>query len=240
MDPRKNTARIAGFLYLMVVVSGTLYLQYIPSKFRLKGNPETVVQNIINARFQFQMGIIYELICWIFFLMLPVFLYKLFKPVHETWAKLMVVFAIVQVPIAFINLLNKFAVLSLTSGSTYLKAFTVQELNAQVLFRIHLYNDGNFINQIFWGLWLFPFGYLVFKAPFMPKILGILLMAGCFGYLIDFAGTFLFSRYDKTFIPNYITLPASLGEIGICLWFIIIGIKDKPIPNSIKNDKRNQ
>jgi hypothetical protein len=64
----------------------------------------------------------------------------------------------------------------------------------------------------------------------MPKILGLLLMAGCLGYLTDFFGSFLFPEYDKTIISNYIRLPASLGEIGICLWLMIIGIKSKQIP----------
>jgi len=183
MNPRKNTAGIAGLLYLIVILCGTLYLQYIPSRFKIKGD------------------------C----------------------AKLMVVFAIVQVPVAFINLLSKFAVLSLLSGSVYVKTLTIDQLYNQILFYLHLYHQGNFINQIFWGLWLFPFGYLVFKSGFLPKIPGVLLMIGCISYLIDFSGTFLFPEYDKTLISNYITLPASIGEIGISLWLIIAGIKDRQI-----------
>lgn len=230
MDTRKSTARLAGFLYLIVVLCGTLYLQYIPSNIKLKGDPSAIMPRLINAELLFRVGIVCEIICWVAFLVLPIVLYKLFKPVNGTVARLMVVFAIVQVPIAFMNLLNKFAVLSLISGSAYFKVFPTDRLPAQILFYLNLYQQGNFINQIFWGIWLFPFGYLVFKSGFLPKILGILLMAGCLGYLIDFFGSFLFPEYDKTIISNYITLPASLGEIGICLWLMIIGIKDKQIP----------
>ena len=230
MDTRKNTARLAGSLYLIVVLCGTLYLQYIPSTIKLKSDPSTILPRLVNAQLLFRVGIVCEIICWVAFLILPIVLYSLFKPVNKIVARLMVVFAVVQVPIAFINLLNKFAVLSLISGSAYLKVFPADHLSAQVLFYLNLYQQGNFINQIFWGIWLFPFGFLVFKSGFLPKILGLFLMAGCLCYLVDFFGSFLSSGYDKTIIANYITLPASFGEVGICLWLITIGLKDKQTP----------
>jgi hypothetical protein len=83
------------------------------------------------------------------------------------------------------------------------------------------------IVHIFSGLWLFPFGYLVFKSSFLPKFLGVLLMLGCFGYLINFLGNTLIPDYSTLGISSYIRLPASIGEIGTCLWLLIMGAKDK-------------
>ena len=108
----------------------------------------------------------------------------------------------------------------------YLKVFEADKLQAQVLVYLKFYNNGNQIASIFWGLWLFPFGYLVFKSGFLPKILGILLMFGCFGYMVNFIGHFLFPNYGDTFIARFITMPGSIGEIGICLWLLIMGTKD--------------
>ena len=90
------------------------------------------------------------------------------------------------------------------------------------MLHIDNYYNGIEISQIFWGLWLFPFGYLVYKSGFLPKLLGILLMAGCFGYLIKFFGGFLYSDFNKTIISDIAGYPASLGEIGICLWLLIM------------------
>ncbi|WBL44238.1 DUF4386 domain-containing protein [Algoriphagus halophytocola] len=73
------------------------------------------------------------------------------------------------------------------------------------------------------GLWLFPFGYLVYISGFLPKLLGILLMAGCFGYLITFFGGFLYSDFNETMISDIVGYPAPLGEIGICLWLLVMG-----------------
>ena len=141
----------------------------------------------------------------------------------------MVILALASVPISLINIQNQFDVLSLLSGADYLKALEAAQLQAQVMLSLASYNNGIRILQIFWGLWLFPFGYLVFKSGFLPKILGLFLMAGCFGYLINFFGYSLLPNYSETGISTLASLPASIGEIGICLWLLIMGAKDVPI-----------
>ena len=126
-------------------------------------------------------------------------------------------------PIFFVNILSKFSILTLINKTDYLEKLGETELQTQVMFHIDSYYNGLEISQIFWGLWLFPFGYLVYKSGFLPKLLGILLMAGCFGYLIIFFGGFLYSGFNKTIISEIVGYPASLGEIGICLWLLIMG-----------------
>ena len=230
MDSRKKTARIAGLLYLIVVLSGIFHLMYVPSKLIEAGNPSITISNIIASETLFRLGILGGLLCYTSFLLLPLALYKLLSPINKTHAVLMVTLAVVSVPISLVNMLNKFAVLTLVSKANYLSVFEAEKLQAQILLHLDYYRNGNQIASIFWGLWLFPFGYLVFKSGFLPKILGIFLMAGCFGYIIDFMGSFLFSKYDETGISTLLTMPGSLGEIGICLWLLIIGIKDKRTP----------
>jgi Domain of unknown function (DUF4386) len=228
MDSNKRNARIAGLLYLVIVLNGIFSLGYVPSKLIVRDDAAATFQNILSNVFLFRAGIVSGLICYTFFLFLPLALYKLLKSVNETAAKMMVILAVVSVPISFINLQNKFAVLSLVGGANYLKVFDTAQLQAQVLFYLDLYSYGILIVQIFWGLWLFPFGYLVYKSGFLPKILGILLMLGCFSYLFDFFGESLMPKnYAASGISSLIMLPASIGEIGTCLWLLIMGAKNK-------------
>ena len=227
MGSNKRTARIAGLLYLIIVFCGIFSLKYVPSKLIVQGNGLATIRNISTSETLFRLGILSELIGDILFILLPLVLYKLFMEVNKTHALLMVSLIIPGILISFVNLLNKFVVLTLISKADYLKVFATNYLQAQILLYLDFYNNGNFIAQIFWGLWLFPFGYLVFKSRFLPKVLGILMMAGCFGYLINFIGSFLFLQYDETIIPRYITLPASIGELGTCLWLLIMGVRDK-------------
>jgi hypothetical protein len=228
MDSNKKIARIAGLLYLIVVIAGGFSLMYVPGKLTVAGNGAATVSNIIASETLFRFGIFSGIICYIAFLLLPIVLYKLLKPVNKTHAVLMVALALVSVPMSFINLLNKFAVLTLISKAHYLSGFSAVELQSQILLHLGFYNNGIQLISIFWGLWLFPFGYLVYRSGFLPKVLGILLMLGCFGYIIDFTGDFLFSGYDKLGIASYLHLPSALGEIGTCLWLLIMGAKNTP------------
>ena len=223
MTSRNKTARTAGFLYLILVISGIINLLYIPSKFIVWTDASKTFENIVNSELLFRLGIVSGIITFLAFLILPLVLYKLLREVNKVYASLMVLFALVSIPISFVNILNKFSILTLISKAEYLKELEITELQTQVMLHLDYYNNGIELSQIFWGLWLFPFGYLVYKSGFLPKLLGILLMAGCFGYLITFFGGFLYSDFHKTVFSTIVGLPASIGEIGICLWLLIMG-----------------
>jgi hypothetical protein len=227
MSSNNRTARIAGLLYLGVVLTGIFSLMYVPSKLFIWNDAATTFDKIVAAESLFRLGMVSYLICYIFFLFLPLVLFKLLKPVNEMVAKLMVILALISVPIAFANIQNQFTVLSLISDGQYLQMFSKDQLQSQVLLYLNQYDNGNLVISIFSGLWLFPFGYLVFKSGILPRILGVLLMFGCFGYLINFFGHALLPDYSKVGIASYISLPASIGEIGICLWLLMMGAKEK-------------
>lgn len=80
---------------------------------------------------------------------------------------------------------------------------------------------------MFWGLWLLPFGWLVFKSGVLPKVFGVLLMLGCLGYAANVFGKLLIPGYAGMAVSNYATAPASLGEIGICLWLLVVGVRTR-------------
>lgn len=222
----KQTARLAGALYLIVVLSGLFSLMYVPQQLRVPGDPAGSVQAMIDHEMLFRSGVYAGIIGYIAFLVLPLVLYKLLSPVNKTYAVSMVAFAVVSVPISLVNMLNKFAILTLISRPDFLKGMSADQFQAQILFYKDLYGNGNMLASIFWGLWLFPFGYLVYKSGFLPKVLGVLLMFGCFGYLFSFTGNFFLPNYDELGL-SFITIPGSLGEIGICLWLLIVGVKSK-------------
>jgi len=223
----KKIARIAGAVYLVVVLTGMFSLAYIPSKLIVWDNAAATIQNIKSSAMLFKLGIISSVVCYLFFLLLPLVLYRLLKQVSNKWAVLMVALAVVSVPVSFVNLQNKFAVLSLINDAGYSKAFTAEQLQAQAMFYLNQYDNGILVLQIFWGLWLFPFGWLVYKSGFLPKVLGVLLMAGCVGYLVNFTGNVLINGYETSGISGFVRLPASLGEIGTCLWLLIAGAKER-------------
>ena len=173
MNSLKKTARIAGFWYLLMAITGPIGLLYVPSKLIVPGDAAATVSKIVASEGLFRSSIVSWLIGQMIFIVLPLVLYKLLKPVNKTHALLMVIFIELAIPIAFINEVNRLAVLVLLSGADYLKAFQADQLQAQVMFFLDLHAQGIGVAQMFWGLWLFPLGYLIFKSGFLPRILGI-------------------------------------------------------------------
>lgn len=223
----KKLARIAGFLYLGVVVTGIFTLMYVPSKLFHADTASLIFQHITSSQFLLRLGILGGILCYTFFLFLPLVLYKLFRSVNENYAKLMVLFAVLSVPVFFLNLQNLFSILSLITNKQNNVSLPTEQIQSQVMLYLDQYDNGMRIVHIFSGLWLFPFGYLVLKSAFLPRILGVLLMLGCFGYLINFIGHTLIHDYSTYGVSSYISLPASIGEIGTCLWLLIMGVKEK-------------
>ena len=171
MDSNKKTARIAGLLYLTVVLTGIFHLMYVPSRLIVWDNASVTFNNILESETLFRLGIVAGIVCYTAFLILPFVLYKLLHQVNKTYAVGMVILAVISVPISLINLLNKVNVLTLIGKAQYLQAIGKDELQAQVLLYLDFYNNGMKIASLFWGLWLLPFGYLVFKSGFLPRLL---------------------------------------------------------------------
>jgi len=218
-------ARTAGLLYLVVIVTGIFNLIYVPSQLSAHGDAAATIERITQSQLLFQLGIVADLICNAAFLLLPLALYRLLDATGRNAALLMVAFAVIQVPIAFVNATHRLDVLWLLGDVRHPQALTTDQLHVQVMLALNAYRNGLLVLEVFWGLWLLPLGYLVFKSGFLPRLLGVLLMLGCFGYLADFLGTLLLPSYPTSATADYITLPASLGEIGICLWLLVIGAR---------------
>ena len=158
MMSNKKTARIAGLLYLCVVLTGIFSLAYVPSKLIVLDDPVTTYNNIKASESLFRFGIVSGLLCYVFFLFLPVALYKLLKPVNEVYAKLMVLLAVTSVPISYFNIQNKFAVLSIIKGEVF-KTFTNEQLQSQVMFYLNQFNKGILMVSVFWGLLYRPLNF---------------------------------------------------------------------------------
>jgi hypothetical protein len=239
MNSNKKTARIAGFWYLLVAIFGAFNTMFVESKLFVSGDAAATVNNILASERLFRLGILSNLLTTICFLFLANALYKLFKSVDKDLVRLMVIFIISSVPIAFLEML-KFAPILLSSKAVYLSAFEPAQLQALAKVFLDLFEQGFFITCIFYGLWMFPLGLLVFKSGsgFIPKALGVLLMVGCFGYLFNFLSSA--GYLSAIFLPlNYKAITSLwmnitiIGEVLCILWLLIMGPKDQK-PTSIK------
>jgi hypothetical protein len=220
----KKMARTAGGLYLLLAMASIFGLVYVPSKLVVPQDIQATLQNITASPMMFRYGIISNLIYLVVFVFLVLAFYNLFKEVHRQYALLMVALVLVAVPVAFLNELNKFAVLVLLGREGSLKSFDSGNLQAMMQLFLNLYEYGSYMVMMFWGLWLFPLGLLVVKSKFIPPILGILLMIGCCGYVVS-SFAFLFSPIVGRMIFPIATIPSAFAEVALILWLLIKGVR---------------
>ncbi|MEK7282800.1 MAG: DUF4386 domain-containing protein, partial [Acidobacteriota bacterium] len=133
----------------------------------------------------------------------------------------------VSVAAGFVNVVNNIAALTLFRGADFLAVFDKPQRDALGMLFLRLHGQGLVINEMFWGLWLFPFGVLVMRSGFIPRILGVWLIINCFAYVaLSLTGSLLPQYYDVAF---RIAFPALLGEMAIMLWLVIKGAKPQPL-----------
>jgi hypothetical protein len=222
----QQQARVAGFLYLLLALSAPIGLLYVPGKLIVSGNATATADNIRTSEWLLRIGIASELIHQIICVFLVLALYRLFKAVNDTHAKQMVILgALVSVPIMFVNVLNDIAALVLVSGADFLSVFEKPQLDALAYLFLRLHSQGITVASIFWGLWLFPFGMLVIRSGFIPRVFGVLLMIAGVAYLASSFATLVLPRYAP--LVSQVALPLEVAELPIVFWLLIWGAKTR-------------
>jgi hypothetical protein len=226
MDSTKKQARVAGLLYLLGAIIAPIGLLLIPSRLIVAGDAAATADNIRASESLFRIGIASELIHQVIFIFLVLALYRLFKVVDQNLAALMVVLgALVSVPIVFLSVLNEIAALVLLSGAEFVSVFDKSQLDALAYLFLRLHSQGINLVAIFWGLWLFPFGILVIRSGFIPRVLGVLLMMAGFAYLVDSFTSLLLPQYADT--VSQFAMVLYFGELPIIFWLLIWGAKEQ-------------
>jgi Domain of unknown function (DUF4386) len=224
MTSLSRNARIAGLLYL-TLLTAPLRLVYIPNKLFVTGNAAATANNIATHETLFRLGILSDLFTATMGIFLALALYRLFKGVDEGLARLIVILgALMVTPIYFLNTINDAAALLLARGAEFLSVFDKPQRDALVMVFLRMHGQGILANEVFWGLWLFPFGLLVYRSRFLPRILGVWLVLNCFAYLATSVTGILWPQYEQR-VSNWV-FPVMFGEVAVMLWLIIMGAKE--------------
>lgn len=212
--------RLCGLLYLLLIISGVFGLMVIPSQLVDWQNPAATVANIQQQEGLFRLGLGLGLVCYTLFLLLGLALCHLFRDVASWLTRALLAFVLVGTVIGFLTMVSNMNVLVMLSGESYLQSMPAAVLEAQVMAQLAsvgaIYKMGN----IFWGLWLLPFGLLILRSRLLPGFLGVLLVLACCDYLLQFVMKVVL---DVTDIPSFLSLPSMVGEFGVCLWMLLAG-----------------
>jgi len=221
----KKQARIAGLLYLLASIPAFFAWIYVPNKLIVTGDATATANHVRASETLLRLSIGSELIGLILFIFVVLALYQLFKPVSEKHALAMATLLLISLPISFLSVVNEMAALIVVSGASFLSGFDQRQLDtlAYLFFRLH--GQGLVVAQIFWGLWLFPFGVLVIRSGFIPRFLGYLLFIAGVGYIANsFAALLLPAQRDL--VARFADI-LQMAELPIIFWLLIWGAKDQ-------------
>src|SRR5271169_5522245 len=228
MKLTRNLGRFAGLLYVLTSIVGFFAMGYVPGKLIVHGNAAATANNILASESLFRLGIASQLIGQAGFIFVALALYDLFRGVNQRQASLMLGLIVVSVPIAFLNEVNAIAALVLVRGADFLSIFDKPQRDALAMLFLNLHHYGIVVAEIFWGLWLFPLGLLVYRSRFLPRFLGVWLIIAGFAWVLLSLTSILFPQYQNT-LDTY-SQPAVLGEIAFMLWLLIKGASP-PVAN---------
>jgi hypothetical protein len=224
MDSKKNIARMAGLLYLIVGIFGAFAIIYVTARVYVPGDAATTTANVLANAGLVRMGVFADLLQATVLVFLAMTLYRLLKDVHKTAASAMVILVAIATTIMCLNEVFQFAALLVATDGSYVAAFGAVGSNALVLLLLDMHHYGFLIAQIFFGLWLVPLGYLAYKSGMFPKALGIVLIVAGGSYLVDMSAAFLAPDVSKH-IHGFLGIPPAIAEIWMLGYLLIKGVK---------------
>jgi len=223
MQPLQRQARIAGLLYLFVVLAGPFLLMYVPDKLFVPGDASATASNILAHQSLFKAHLIIGVVANLLFMGAVLALYQLLQGVNRPLAVLMVSLILIVMPLAFLGAANELATLTLLRDPGFLTAFDKPQRDAVTTLLINFDQAGVYVYEVFWGLWLLPLGVLVYGSGFLPRFLGIWLLINGMGYLIlSTTGILWPENYGALF---RLATPVLFGEVALMLWLLIAGAR---------------
>jgi len=231
MDALDRQARTAGWLYLLLVIPGPFALIYLPSKLIVRGDAAATAANLLAHETLFRFGMVADVVGSVFFVVLAFALYRLLSRVDPTRAAFMVALVVVSSAIACVNVLPNAAALALARGGESLTVLDQMQREALAMLFLRLHSIGNTVNETFWGVWLLPFGMLVYRSGFLPRFLGAWLVVNGAAYVaLSGIGLLRPELSGKAFL---FAKPLLFGELAIMLWLIIKGANQKPLAATV-------
>lgn len=224
MTSLSKNARVAGLLYILSSLFGMVRLIYVPNVLFVHGNAAATASNIAGHELLFRFGIVSYLLCnalWIFVMLA---LYQLFKGVDQALAVLMVILSLMVTPISFVNIANDIAALLFARGADFLSVFDKAQREALVMLFLNLHHQLDLAWELL-GVSFIPFGLLVYRSRFLPRILGVWLMIASFAYMALSLTGLLFPGYEDKVIR--FAQPVLFAEVALMLWLAIMGVKEK-------------
>ena len=221
-------ARWGGALYLAIILLG-LFGELIVRGKLIAPDAAATAHNIATSQFLWRLGITGDLVMHVCDIPLMLIFYVLLRPVSRNLALLALLFNSIQSAALVAYKLNLLLALFLLGNASYLKALDPPQRQALVSIFLKADSYGFGIGLIFFGFTCLVLGHLISKSGYFPKILGVLMQIAGACYLMNSFSLLLAPGFANLLFP-FILLPSFIGELSVCLWMLLKGVKLKDWP----------
>jgi hypothetical protein len=212
-------ARIAGVFYLLTVLARMFVEIFVRNRLVVSDDAAAAATNIMAHESLWRWGFAGDIIAFASYIALTALLYELFKPVNRSLSLVAAFFSLVACVVQAISSLFHLAPLVLLGGAPYLRAFTVEQLQALALVFLRLRATAyHSIGLVYFGLYLLLVGILILRSTFLPRILGVLMVLAGLSYVL-----FLSPPLAGSLQPYILVFPG-VGQISLTLWLLVIGV----------------
>lgn len=224
MNTPKRIARLAGVFYLLVAIFALFAQNFARGTTYVPGDAAATAHNIVQHSTLFRLGFVADLAMATSFIFLGMAFYKLFKYVNKEVAAALVVFVAIGAGMTLVNLIFHFAALLVATDPSYAAALGAGGSDSLALLLLDIHRYGYVTAGILFGLWMLPLGYLAYTSGMFPRVLGVVLMIACFGYLIDALTVFLVPDLGATFSQIVKAIPG-VAEFWMVGYLLVIGVR---------------
>jgi hypothetical protein len=214
-------ARIAGGLYLLLIIAAAFAVA-VRSSIIVPGDATATADNIRASASLFRLAFAVDLTANLIFLLTAMALYLLLRNVQQLVAVVMVAFVAIGVAVASLNLLHHYTALIVATDESYTRSLGAQGADAMVLLLTGMFADGNILNHLWFGPWLLPLAWLVIHSGSFPRLLGVLQVAACLGYMGWLYVSFLAPDAPAA-INSTLLAVAAIGEGAFVVWLAVVG-----------------
>src|SRR5437868_6680014 len=206
MASLQTRARRAGLIYLVMSIMGVPSLLNWPH-FIVKGDATETARRIAEGASVYRLVVLGDLGAAILFVVLGWSLYHLFESVDRKQARLLMLLVAVSGTIGIIDSVLLASPLVFEPTAALLSSFSPAQVDALSFSVLRLRSFEVRANEALWGLWLIPFGILVIRSGFIPKLLGIVLLIASAGYIAMSVAYIAF--------PAYLSVVERVGSVLI-------------------------
>lgn len=215
----RSQARVAGFLYLIIIVAGAVGYTTHSTLF-VWNDAAATADNILASEYLWRLSFGAMLVMLACDVAVAAIFYLLFKPVNRALSLMACAFRLVLVAIVGVSILGRYAPLLLLKNAAS-AAFEPDQLQAMGLLSIKMFEQGFEVALVFFGFHCLAIGWLICRSRFLPLFLGVLLVIAGLSYLISTLANLVF---PVVALPFDVQLLSYAAEIVLCLWLIVKGV----------------